>query len=352
MKDSAPTLRTGFTTGSAATAAAVAAYLRLSTPVSIILPRGGTLDISIARLWENGAAVIKDGGDDPDVTSGCEICVELTEFDGVPADQDYTEMTEGLELVIRGGTGVGVATRPGLAVPPGKAAINPAPRKMLLTNLLEVGCRGRYLLTISVPRGAAAAAETMNPTLGIKGGISILGNSGIVYPYSNAAYAATIVLMLKSCAAGGARRVVLVTGNRSESAVKRDFPEFSDEQIIRIGDFIHTAVKSAKKSNFEYLTVACMPGKLFKYACGEKNTHAHNSKLKLSRLNDFGVSLPQNVKTENMDTMGELRTALDAEIYLEVLEKVYAQAYRVLQEWAGSTSVKLLLYDDKGERLL
>ncbi len=351
MTGKAAKLRNGYTTGSAAAAAAVAAFTRSTAPVALILPKGKTLDIPVVRLWDNGAAVIKDGGDDPDVTTGCEICVEIIPFDGEADSADYIETFSDLELIIRAGEGVGRVTRPGLAVPVGKTAINPVPRRMLAENLSAAGCRGRQLLTISVPGGEAVAEKTMNPTLGIVGGISILGQTGIVRPYSNAAYAATITLQLKSCTASGMDTAAVVTGSRSADAVKRDFSFLPEVAVIPIADFIHVAVVSAKKVGLKRLIVGCMPGKLFKYSCGEKNTHAHNSKMNLPRLRDWGLDLP-GISLETMNTMGELANAVDTETYKRILEITFTNAKECLQQWGGKTAVELVLYDNSGRRII
>ncbi len=343
------TLRNGFTTGSAAGAAAVAAFRQSAEPVELFLPGGGRLAVPVFRIWPGGASVIKDGGDDPDVTTGSEIRVELTPFEGEPGASDYLEKSDELELVVRGGPGVGIATRPGLAVPVGKSAINPTPRRMLLENLVKAGCKGRYLAVISVPGGEETARKTLNPTLGIEGGISILGNTGIVRPYSNAAYAATLVLQIGSIVASGGKTVALVTGNRSADAVARDYPELSPEAVIRIGDFIHVAVTAARKNKIGKVIVGCMPGKLFKYACGERNTHARECKLTLARLRDFGLDLP-GLPLERMDTMGELAAHLEEAVYRKVLCAVLEKARSVLKQWAGETVVEVALYDDAGRR--
>ena len=351
MKRPAGNLREGYTTGSAVSAAAVAAFRQSSEPVELLLPGGGRLTIPVKSCSGTSAVVVKDGGDDPDVTTGMELIVEVTPFDGVPESSDYEESGEGLALVIRGGEGIGLVTRPGLAVPVGKYAINPMPRRMLLQNLLAAGCRGRRLVRISAPEGAERARQTLNPTLGIVGGISILGNSGIVHPYSNAAYAATIALQIRSLAAEGVKRIAVTTGSRSEAAVKRDFPDLAENAVIRIGDFIHHSLTCAAKNDLSEVIVACMPGKLFKYACGERNTHARQSKLTPARLCEFGVELP-GVELEKIDTMGELAAHLAPEEYHAVLEKLHPPAARRLQEWAGKVRIALVLYDDTGTRLL
>ena len=349
MKRPAGTLREGYTTGSAVSAAAVAAFRQCADPVELLLPGDKKLVIPVKSQSGAGAVVVKDGGDDPDVTTGMELIVEVTPYEQESEPADYEENADGLTLVIRGGDGIGLVTRPGLAVPVGKFAINPMPRKMLLHNLLAAGCTGRYLVKITAPEGEERARETLNPTLGIIGGISILGNSGIVHPYSNAAYAATIALQIRSLAAEGVKRIAVTTGSRSETAVKRDFPDLPDNAVIRIGDFIHHSLTSAEKNGMREVITACMPGKLFKYACGERNTHAHKSKLTPARLREFEIELP-GVPLEQIDTMGELAAHLDPEIFRKVLEKLYPIALGQLQEWAGKTAVTLVLYDEAGKK--
>ena len=347
-------LRSGFTTGSAMTAAAVAAYLDLRDRVAILLPGGGTLDIPIARRWPDGAAVVKDGGDDPDVTSGCEVAVTLCPFDGPETEADHVEPCGGGTLVVRGAAGVGRVTRPGLALPVGKSSINAGPRRMLAENMAHAGFGRRegekLLLSVSVKGGEEIARKTLNPSLGIEGGISILGHSGIVRPFSNAAYARTIVLQLRSIAANGGRMAALTTGNRTTGAVRRDYPELVPEGIVPIADFIRIAVRAAATAKLETLVVGCMAGKLFKYACGLWNTHAHRNRLMLSQLRDFGIGL-DGLPLEEMETMGELASRLTPERYREILDAVYERARQVLQEWAGDTRIVLALYDSEGRRL-
>ena len=346
------TLRNGFTTGSAAAAAAVAAFRGGGETAEIFLPSGETLTIPIAAAGNGWAEVVKDGGDDPDVTTGATIRVRVTPFDGgTSGGADHEETSGDVHLTIRGGKGVGTATRPGLAIMPGKSAINPTPRRMIAENLRRAGCRGRFLVEISVPEGEEIAQRTMNPTLGIQGGISILGNSGIVRPYSNAAYAATLVLQLRSFAAEHGKCPAFVTGSRTAAAVARDFPEIPENAVLRIGDFIHVAVTAAKRLRFPSLVIGCMPGKLFKYACGEKNTHAARAKLAPAKLREW-IAFPPEVPLEEFDTMGELEHALPPEQYRTVLAAVYGRALAVLQEWGGSTRILLALYDNSGGRIL
>lgn len=342
-------LRNGYTTGSCMTAAACAAYRALKTaerPASIELrlPGGGTLAVPVAEVRPGFAAVVKDGGDDPDVTTGHRVEVAVEPFDGVPDPRDYSDGN----LVLTAGSGVGVATRPGLAVPVGKWAINPGPRRMLRDNLRP---ERRMRITVSVPDGEALAAETLNPTLGVKGGISILGTSGIVRPYSNAAYAATVALQFRSLAASGFTVGATATGSRTAAALRRDYPELAPQGVVEIADFIHVAVRAAASAGLEKLIVGCMPGKLFKYACGEKNTHARKNRLLMGRLAELNVPLPAGVDPARFESMGELKAALAPEAYRAVLEALKPLALRVLRGWGGALPVELALYNEKGERL-
>jgi len=177
-------------------------------------------------------------------------------------------------------------------------------------------------------------------------GISILGHSGIVRPYSNAAYAETIRLQLGSLAACGGRAAALTTGNRTTEAIRRDYPELPADAVIPIADFIHFAIRAAADAKLERLVVGCMPGKLFKYACGQENTHAHRNKQELSRLAEFGVEL------SDVSTMGEVAARLEPGGYRALLDRLYARALDYLQQWAGvAMRIELALYDNEGGRI-
>ncbi|MDR0931699.1 MAG: cobalt-precorrin-5B (C(1))-methyltransferase CbiD [Victivallales bacterium] len=347
-------LRCGFTTGSAMTAAAVAVYRNEKKSVDILLPHGEILKIPIARQKPDEAVVIKDGGDDPDVTNNCEIVVKVERFEGNANSGDIEiPCGKGL-LILRGGTGIGRVTRPGLAVPVGKAAINPGPCRILAKNMEQAKFGNvsgeKLLITVSVPAGEIIAQKTLNSTLGVEGGISILGNSGIVRPYSHEAYAATIALRLRSLAACGVKTVAFTTGNKSTDAIRRDYPELLSDATIPIADFIKEAINSAVKEKFEQIIIGCMPGKLFKYACNFGNTHAHYNSLNLTDLRKMGVNLP-DVALEEVKTMGALAALIGKERYKEVLDNVYTQALATLKSWAGTMELKLLLYDREGRKI-
>lgn len=349
------TLREGFTTGAAAAAAAVAARRGTPGPVALRLPDGRTLSIPVAEARPGFAAVVKDGGDDPDATNGCRIEVRLALPAPAPTPADWVEPCGSGSLLLRGGRGVGQATRPGVAIPPGRAAVNPVPRRMIAENLRRCGFGGvsgeTMLVEITVPEGEAIARKTLNPILGIVGGISILGTSGIVHPYSHAAYEATVQIQLASLAANGFTRAALVTGSRTAAAVAAEEPELGEAGIIRIGDFIRSAIEAGRKEKLETLLVGCMPGKLFKYACGEANTHAHRGKLDPARLREFGLA-PDGIPLESIGTMAELADRIGPANYRELLGQLHPIALRNLQNWAGPVRIDLRLYDENARRVL
>lgn len=315
-------LRTGFTTGSAAAAAAKAASLLLfigevPDTVDIPLPTGGRLSIPVhsRQRRDDGAAVctvIKDGGDDPDVTHGAEIGARVRRIAG----------RDGESVEILGGTGVGRVTRPGLDVPPGEPAINPVPRRMIrdavaeaVSEALEYKDRagraatdeGRPALSVEifVPEGERLAAHTLNARLGILGGISILGTTGIVTPLSHDAYIATIRSALSVAAAAGIPEIALTTGRRSEKFVQALWPDLPEAAFIQMGDFFQLALEDAAQRGFRVLRIAAFFGKAVKMASGVGHTHAAKSSLTLATLAEqvFAATgdadLGQNIREAN-----------------------------------------------------
>jgi cobalt-precorrin-5B (C1)-methyltransferase len=224
--------------------------------------------------------VIKDAGDDPDVTHGAEIGVWVGWAPG-PGP--------GERLEIAGGPGVGRVTKPGLPVAVGEPAVNPVPRRMLrqaLSQAWEAHGNGRPLqlrLEIFVPRGEELARHTLNPRLGIVGGISILGTTGLVRPYSHAAWRATIVAALKVARAQGRREAVFTTGGRSEAALRGLRPELPPECFVLMGDYVRFSLRAAAHLGFRRVTVGAFFGKAVKMAQGFGQTHASRG------LVDFAV---------------------------------------------------------------
>lgn len=264
-----PQLRKGYTTGTCAQAAAKGAMLMLTSKevverVEVETPSGVRLTLGLIEpSWGDNWArcgVIKDAGDDPDVTHGHAIHAEVKLSPG-----------EGVE--IQGGVGVGKVTKPGLAVPPGEWAINPVPRRMIaqeVAALLPPGLKA--LVTIHVPEGEKLAPRTFNPRLGIVGGISILGTTGIVEPRSVDAYKDSLSLEIKVARASGHRRLSLCSGRLGE-ALSRDVLGFPPEAIIIVGDPVGFAVGECQRWGVEEVLLVGHIGKLAKVAAGIMDTH-------------------------------------------------------------------------------
>lgn len=274
IENGAQRLRCGYTTGTcAALAAAGAASLLLSgeapRALSLVTPKGIPVTVEPVELfWENGAAVCgvaKDGGDDADATDGLVIRARV-------------ETIEEPEIRIDGGEGVGRVTKPGLDQPPGAAAINRVPRRMIEEQARRVcdalGYAGGLSVYISVPGGEEAAQRTFNPMLGIEGGISILGTSGIVEPMSEKALVDTIAVELRQAAALGARDVILTPGNYGETFL-RDHPQAArGVPVVKCSNFIGDALDLAGNRGFSQVLLVGHAGKLVKLAAGVMNTHS------------------------------------------------------------------------------
>lgn len=257
-------LREGFTTGSCAAACALASCLwqrdgECPDRVELVVPAGKTYAPEIIAREPFWCAVIKDSGDDPDVTNGCEVRARVTLTGG-----------EG-PVQFRAGEGVGVITLPGLKLPVGEAAINPVPRKMIEEAIRRVYPREAALVEVSIVGGRELAQKTFNPRLGVVGGLSVLGTSGVVRPMSEEALTETIRLELSMRRAQGAETVTLVFGAQGENAVKRLDPE---AVCVQISNFVGFALDTAAELGFAHVTIAGQPGKLVKVAGGSMQTHS------------------------------------------------------------------------------
>jgi len=271
------TLRSGYTTGACATAATKGALLALLhqrrfRKANIRLPIGTSVTFVLHTCsytrHEGQSSVIKDAGDDPDVTHQAEICARVT-WSAQP----------GVHFVR--GVGVGLVTRKGLPVPPGEPAINPVPRQMLTTTVQEILARVAPTqrgvdVEIAVPNGAQLAKKTLNPRLGILDGISILGTTGIVVPYSTAAWEASVVQNIDVAVAQGCEQLIFTVGGRGERFAQRLFalPEIA---FVQIGDFFGNALRHAASAGGRRVTLASMIGKLAKFAAGNDLVHSQNS---------------------------------------------------------------------------
>lgn len=265
-------LRAGWTTGTCASAAAKASAIGLATgtppaDVEVGLPSGRRVRFAVEQETANRCVVVKDAGDDPDCTDGARVTAEVAWAARGTAATD-----------LHAGPGVGTITKPGLGLPVGAPAINPVPDRMIRAALREATARP-LVVTISVPGGEAMAAKTTNARLGIVGGISILGTTGIVRPFSTAAYRASVVQQIDVAAAQGERTVLLATGSRSERAATGLHPELDDVCCVEVGDFTGIALRRAVAAGIERVVFVGMAGKIAKLAAGVMMTHFHRSRV-------------------------------------------------------------------------
>ena len=358
-------LRSGYTTGACAAAAAKAAALlvvrNLSciTDVDVPFPDGSRVKFRVRSSEFDGtsakASVIKDAGDDPDVTNGAEIVAEVKV-------QDAERMKHNAdEIIIKGGQGVGIVTKPGLSVPVGEPAINPVPRKMIETAVLEAidVCRGTVCLapaveiTISVPKGEELAKKTLNSRLGIAGGISILGTTGIVKPVSTEAWTATITSAMDVAKATGQKDIVVSAGRSSEKAHMGKF-NFPEEAYVLMGDYLEYSLKEAVKHGFEKIHLCAQWAKMVKIALATPQTHvrfgAIDVKKAVELLNSFGFDIPED---RNFNTAREIFDYIVAgntgTIHAAPLQKICDAAKQYAEDITEGNPVTtyLISYDGK-----
>ena len=279
-------LRSGFTTGTCAAAAAKGAALLLVSGrnpgmVEITTPKGivAAMPLLDVAFDETGAVcgVRKDAGDDPDVTDKTMVYASVHFLNGKQPEESWYGSEEYPGLWLAGGEGIGVVTLAGLSCPVGKPAINPVPRRMIFEAVAQVleesGETGPAVVTISIPDGVRLAEKTFNPKLGIVGGISGLGTSGIVEPMSEAALLATIRLELHMKAAAGKRMAVLAPGNYGLNFLDEEFG-IGPESVVKCSNFIADSMKMAAEEGFQNILLVGHAGKLIKAAGGAGNTHS------------------------------------------------------------------------------
>jgi cobalt-precorrin-5B (C1)-methyltransferase len=352
-------LKTGFTTGTAAAAAAKGAlrYLlegKMPSRVMIELLTGNKIAIPIHR-WERisedqaKCTVIKDAGDDPDVTHKAEIGAEVKLLRPDSKNEN--------NIYITGGAGVGKITKPGLEMPPGEPAINSGPRKMINQAITETlaqhDLQRAVTVEVFVPRGAEIAKKTLNARLGILGGISILGTTGLVRPMSHDAFIATIKSGLSVARASGNSKVVLTTGRRSERYAQQRWPLLAEEAFIQIGDFFKRSLEMAAGHGFAQITLAVFFGKALKMAQGVPHTHAAKSRLTLDKLSEWAKPITRNSNlSRKIITANTARHAFDM-IYPdhpEVIAQVGQQVISSAKMFAGKTvQIHCVIFDYEGK---
>ena len=349
-----PKLRHGWTTGACATAAAKAAYAALLTgsfpdPVEIFLPGGSRAAFALAE-WEQAethaiAGVIKDAGDDPDVTHGALVRAKVSLG------------ATGTGIIFRAGPGVGMVTRPGLAIPPGEPAINPVPRQMIRAALEELAARHHrasdVMVEISIPGGEKLAQRTLNGRLGITGGLSILGTTGIVVPFSCSAWIHSIHRGIDVARAGGVTHVAGATGNTSENAV-RALHGMPDMALIEMGDFVGGMLKYLKSHPVPRVTIAGGVAKMTKLAQGRLDLHSKRGEVDFCALAGLaervgcGAEVATQIAHANTTAQAfELAQAAGARLGDAIAAQAWNSAAPLLE--GTETELEIVLFDRSGK---
>lgn len=343
-------LRKGWSTGTCASAAAKAAAVGLAggqapAAVEVGLPDGSRARFAVEEAAPGHAVVLKDAGDDPDCTHGARMT----------ADVGWAPPGAGCCQLL-GGEGIGVITRLGLGLAIGAPAVNPVPRRMILAALAEA--TGRPLVvSLSVPGGEDMAAQTTNARLGIVGGISVLGTTGIVRPFSTASYRASVVQQVDVAAAQGERTMVLATGHRSEQAAMRLRPELDEVCFVEVGDFTGIALRRVARSGMKSAVLVAMAGKITKLAAGVMMTHFHRSEVDTELLAALAVeaSAPPPV-LEAATATATARHFFEACLEAGTLEPLAALCRRARAaceaHTGGALKVEVVMVDFEGDRIV
>lgn len=345
-------LRRGWTTGACATAATAAAYRALLTgafprTVSIELPKGQTPTFDVAAHFLGKecakASIIKDAGDDPDVTHQAEIISNVKI--GKP----------GSGVLFHAGDGVGTVTLPGLPLEVGEPAINPVPRRMMTSTVTDIarefGGTGDVEITISIPGGDILAEKTMNGRLGIKGGLSVLGTTGIVIPFSCSSWIHSIHRGIDVARAAGLEHVAAATGSTSETAVRQMFG-LSEQALIDMGDFAGGLLKYLRRHPIPNLILAGGFGKLCKMAQGHLDLHSSRSQLDMNLLS--GMAVEAGADQALADAIKSAHTGLEALTLSQttgfpIANRVAIGAREVaMAALAGGTDVRVVVFDRQG----
>lgn len=337
--DSKKELRKGFTTGSCGAAAAKAALYMLLTgsvkvEIEIITPGGAVFRTEVKDIFREGnrvrCAVVKDGGDDPDVTTGLHVTAEVR----------AEERGDGaLEIQIEGGPGVGRVTLPGLDQPVGKAAINRVPRQMIEKELTEVAelldFRGRIRVILSVPGGEEAAERTFNPRLGIEGGISILGTTGIVEPMSTRAILDTIRVELNQRKALGDRIAAVSPGNYGLNFMKETYG-YDLNRSVKCSNYVGDTVDMVREMGFRGMLLTGHIGKLIKVSGGIMNTHSKEGDARMELLAAGVIRAGGSTDT--------LRGILNCRVTEEALGIIQGESPELLRKSMESVMDRILYY--------
>ena len=335
-------LHSGLTTGTCATAAAIAATRRLlygetAEEVAVLLPDGETITVPVG-YGDGYAYCVKEAGDDPDVTNGIEVRASV-------------EASEHFEIV--GGEGVGRFTLPGFDYPPGEAAINKAPRQMIEQNLQSLlspltAHRSPLKVTISVPNGEAIAQRTFNPRLGIEGGISIIGVSGIVKPFSEEAFIDSIRKCMEVAKASGSERVVINSGGMSERFVKTRYPDLPQQAFVEYGNYIGDTLKIANELDIKNITLGVMLGKAVKLAAGNLDTHSRKTTMDKAFIQQMLQESGVSIDISDMTLARELWERIPQNKRTEFACTVFRHCAEHCEPLLPNGQLTILLIDDDG----
>ena len=326
-------LHSGLTTGTCATAAAIAATMKLTkgeTPaeVPVLLPNGEKIPVAV--VYSNDYAYcIKEAGDDPDVTDGIEV-------------RAYVEPSNHFEIV--GGEGVGRFTLPGFDYPPGEVAINKGPREMMRKNIQE-----NVKIIISVPDGAEIAKKTFNPRLGIEGGISIIGVSGIVKPFSEEAFIDSIHKCMEVAKASGAERVVINSGAKSERFVRTMYPELPRQAFVEYGNYIGDTLKIANELGIKHVTLGVMLGKAVKLAAGHLDTHSRKTTMDIRFIQQMLQESGITIDISNITLARELWDIIPSNQLNDFAQTVIRHCATYCNPILPEGSLTILLIDENGK---
>ena len=328
-------LHSGLTTGTCATAAAIAATIQLlkkekPEEVDVLLPDGETIQVPVG-YGDGYAYCIKEAGDDPDVTNGLEIRASV-----IPSET----------FEILGGEGVGTFTLLGFDYPPGSLAINKAPREMIRQNLEPFNTP--LQVTISVPEGKDIAKRTFNPRLGIEGGISIIGVSGIVKPFSEEAFIDSIRKCMTVAQASGSERVVINSGGKSERFVRALYPDLPQQAFVEYGNYIGETLKMAHELAFPYVTLGVMLGKAVKLAAGHLDTHSRKATMDKDFIRQMLKESDCDIDISGITLARELWEMIPADRLQTFVNSLIRHCETHCRPLFPNGDLTLLLIDDEG----
>ena len=340
----------------------------MSEEVPVLLPDGETIMVAVG-YGEDYAYCIKEAGDDPDVTNGIEVRASVSTENflstesgnigiiGTCADKNpkfLNSVDNKMSLEIEGGEGVGRFTLPGFDYPPGEAAINKAPREMIRKNVLATINHGdrphdSLRVTISVPNGEEIAKRTFNPRLGIEGGISIIGVSGIVKPFSEEAFIDSIRKCMEVAKASGSERVVINSGGKSERFVKALYPDLPKQAFVEYGNYIGETLKIANELNIPKVTLGVMLGKAVKLAAGHLDTHSRKTTMDLGFIQQMLEESGITIDISDITLARELWERIPSEQLQIYAQTVIRHCAKHCLPLLPNGELTILLIDDNGK---